>query len=102
LPVIRRTSVWGKSVRRSLPSRSLHPERATTIPDTPPNPARRMPQTYEFRPQHAVGIRYVDLIEGERVLSEVIYECQRSLEEIRHAKLELEARGWASGAGLRE
>jgi hypothetical protein len=54
--------------------------------------ARRMPQAYEFHPQHADGIRYVDLIEGERVLNEVIYECQRSLEEIGHAKLDLEAR----------
>jgi len=56
------------------------------------NTAHRMPQTYEFDPQHADGIRYVDLIEGERVLNEVIYECQRSLEEIGHAKLDLEAR----------
>jgi hypothetical protein len=34
----------------------------------------------------------VDLIEGERVLNEVIYECQRSLKETGHAKLDLEAR----------
>jgi len=62
--------------------------------------ARRMPPPYEFDPGHADGIRYADLIEGERVLNEVIYECQRSLEEIGHAKLDLEARGWATGTGL--
>jgi hypothetical protein len=81
-------------------SRPLHPERATTIPDTPPNTARRMPQTYEFHPQHADGIRFVDLIEGERVLNEVIDECQRSLEEIGQLKLDLEAPGWSRRAGL--
>jgi hypothetical protein len=64
--------------------------------------ARRMPQIYEFDPQHAEGIRYVDLMEGERVLNELIYECQRSLEAIGHAKLELEARGWARARGLAE
>lgn len=54
--------------------------------------ARRMPQIYEFDPGHADGIRYTDLMEGERVLNELIYECQRSLEEIGHAKADLEAR----------
>jgi hypothetical protein len=54
--------------------------------------ARRMPQIYEFDPGHADGIRYTDLMEGERVLNELIYECQRSLEEIGHAKVDLEAR----------
>jgi len=29
----------------------------------------------------------------------VIYECQRSLEEIGHAKLDQEARSWARGMG---
>jgi hypothetical protein len=72
------------------------------VPDKLQNTARRMPPPYEFDPQHADGIRYVDLIEGERVLNEVIYECQRSLEEIGHAKLDLEARSQASGMGLRE
>ena len=102
LPVIRRTHAWGKSGRRSLTSRPLHPERHTRVPDKLQNTARRMPPPYEFDPQHADGIRYVDLIEGERVLNEVIYECQRSLEEIGHAKLDLEARSQASGMGLRE
>ena len=39
---------------------------------------------------------------GVRVLNELIYECQRSLEGIEHAKLDLEARGWARARGLRE
>ena len=66
------------------------------------NTARRMPQPYEFDLQHAEGTRYADWIEGERILNEVIYECQRSLEEIGHAKLDQEARSWARGMGLRE
>jgi len=64
--------------------------------------ARRMPPYYEFDPQHADGIRHVDLMEGERVLNELIYECQKSLEAIGHAKLDLEARQWARARGLRE
>jgi hypothetical protein len=55
-----------------------------------------------FDLQHAEGTRYADWIEGERILNEVIYECQRSLEEIGHAKLDQEARSWARGMGLRE
>jgi len=66
------------------------------------NTARRMPQPYECDLQHAEGTRYADWIEGERILNEVIYECQRSLEEIGHAKLDQEARSWAKGMGLRE
>ena len=66
------------------------------------NTGRRMPQPYEFDLQHAEGTRYADWIEGERILNEVIYECQRSLEEIGHAKLDQEARSWAKGMGLRE
>lgn len=54
--------------------------------------ARRMPQIYEFDPGQADGIRYADLDAGERVLKEVIYECQRSLEGIEHAKCDLDAR----------
>jgi hypothetical protein len=54
--------------------------------------ARKMPQIYEFDPYHADGIRHADLIEGERILGELIYECQRSLEAIEHAKQELDAR----------
>ena len=34
--------------------------------------ARRMPQIYEFDPGQADGIRYTDLMEGERVLNELI------------------------------
>jgi hypothetical protein len=37
-----------------------------------------------------------------RVLNELIFECHRSLEGIEHARLDLEARGWATGQGLRE
>ena len=64
--------------------------------------ARRMPQPYEFDPGHADGIRHADLDVGERVLREMIYECERSLEGIEHARLDLEARGWARARGLRE
>jgi hypothetical protein len=63
--------------------------------DTLQKAARRMPQIYEFDPQHADGIRYADVAEGERVLNEIIYECQRSLEAIGHVKIDLEARQWA-------
>ena len=64
--------------------------------------ARKMPQIYEFDPGHADGIRHADLDAGERVLNEIIYECQRSLEGIEHARLDLEARGWARAQGLRD
>ena len=59
-----------------------------------------MPQIYEFDPLHADGIRHADLDAGVSVLNEVIHECQRSLEEIEHAKLDLDARGWARARGL--
>ena len=58
--------------------------------------------SFEFDPRDADGIRHADLMEGERILNELIYECQRSLEGIEHAKLELEAQSWARGIGLRE
>ena len=64
--------------------------------------ARKMPQIYEFDPGHADGIRHADLDAGVRVLNELIFECQRSLEGIEHARLDLEARSWARGQGLRE
>ena len=64
--------------------------------------ARRMPQYYEFDPQHADGIRHADLDAGERILKDLIYECERSLEGIEHTKLDLDARSWARGQGLRE
>jgi hypothetical protein len=41
----------------------------------------------------------VDLLEGERILKDVIYECQRSLEGIEHAKLDLEAQTNARAQG---
>ena len=62
--------------------------------------ARKMPQSYEFDLLHADGIRHADLDAGVRVLNELIYECQRSLEGIEHAKLDLEARSWTKGTGL--
>ena len=64
--------------------------------------ARKMPQPYEFDPGYADGVRHTDLDAGVRVLNELIFECQRSLGGIEHAKLDLEARGWARGQGLRE
>ena len=64
--------------------------------------ARRMPQPYEFDLGHTDGIRHADLDAGVRVLNELIYECQRSLEGIEHARLDLDARGWARARGLRE
>ncbi len=68
--------------------------------DTLQKAARRMPQIYEFDPQHADGIRYADVVEVERILNEVIHECQLSLEATAHAKLDLEARQWARARGL--
>ena len=62
--------------------------------------ARRMPQIYEFDPQHADGIRHADLDSSVRVLNELIYECQRSLQSIEHARLDLDARGWARAHGM--
>ena len=64
--------------------------------------ARRMPQYYEFDPQHADGIRHADLDAGERILKDLIYEFQKSLEGIEHAKLDLDARSWARARGLGE
>jgi len=64
--------------------------------------ARRMPQIYEFDPLHADGIRHADLDAGGSVLNEVIHECHRSLEEIEHARLDLDAQGWAREMGLKE
>jgi len=50
--------------------------------------ARKMPQVYEFDPLHADGIRYADVAKGDRVLNEIVEECQRSLEAIGHAKVD--------------
>ena len=62
---------------------------------------RKMPPIYEFDPLHADGIRHADLDAGERVLNELIFECQRSLGGIEHAKLDLEAQSLARMQGLR-
>jgi hypothetical protein len=70
--------------------------------DTLEKAARKMPQIYEFDPGHADGISRADLDAGERVLDEIIHECQRSLEGIEHAKIDQEARLWARGHGLGE
>lgn len=61
--------------------------------------ARKMPQIYEFDLSHTDGTRYADWADGERVLNDIIHECQRSLEAIGHAKLDLEARSQARAAG---
>jgi hypothetical protein len=61
--------------------------------------ARKMPQPYEFDLLHADGIRHADLDAGVRVLNELIFECQRSLEGIEHAKLDLDAQANARAQG---
>jgi len=61
--------------------------------------ARKMPQPYEFDLLHADGIRHADLDAGKRVLNELIYECQRSLEAIGHAELDLDAQANARAQG---
>ena len=61
--------------------------------------ARKMPRPYEFDPTHSDGITHADLDAGVRVLSDVIAECQRSLEDVEHARLDLEARSWAREQG---
>jgi hypothetical protein len=58
--------------------------------------ARAMPNIYEFDVQHADGICSSDLAAGERVLNEIIYECQRSLEGIADAKAGLKRQKSAS------
>ena len=67
--------------------------------DTLEKAARKMPQIYEFDLQHSDGIRHADLDAGVRVLNEVIHECQRSLEGLEHARLDLEARANARAQG---
>ena len=61
---------------------------------------RRMPQPSVFDLFHSDGIRHADLDAGVRVLNELIFECQRSLEGIEHARLDLDARGWAKARGM--
>jgi hypothetical protein len=53
---------------------------------------QRMPQIYDYDPQHVDGTRHADWTEGERVLDDLIYECQRSLDAIREARADLETR----------
>jgi len=60
-----------------------------------------MPRPYEFDPGHADGTHFTDWIEGEKVLNEIIYQCQQSLEGIASAQIDQEARSWARGRGLR-
>jgi hypothetical protein len=59
--------------------------------------AASRPPPHELDPGHADGMRHADLDAGVRVLNELIYECQRSLEGIEHATPDLEARAWARG-----
>ncbi len=61
--------------------------------------ARKTPQPYEFDLLYADGIRHADLDAGVRVLNELIYECQRSLEGIEHARLDLDAQANARAQG---
>jgi len=61
--------------------------------------ARKMPRIYEFDLGHTDGIRHADLDAGVRVLNELIYECQRSLEGIEHARLDLDAQANARAQG---
>lgn len=61
------------------------------------NAAHAMPNIYEFDAQQADGIRFADLAAGERVLNEIIHECQRSLEGIADAKADSERQKWAGG-----
>ena len=61
--------------------------------------SQRMPQIYDYDPQHIDGTRYADWTEGERVLDDLIHECQRSLEAIREAKLYWENRPQAPARG---
>ena len=61
--------------------------------------ARKMPQPYEFDLLHTDGIRHADLDAGVRVLNELIFECQRSLEGIEHAKLDLQSQANARAQG---
>ncbi len=56
---------------------------------------------YGFGPRDADGMRYADETERQSILNEIIYECQRSLEATGYAKLDLETRSWARGAGAR-
>jgi len=67
--------------------------------DTLEKLARKMPQPYEFDLLHADGIKHADLDAGVRVLNELIFECQRSLGGIEHAKLDLEAQANAMAQG---
>jgi hypothetical protein len=61
---------------------------------------RKLSPIDEFDLLHADGIRHADLDAGVRVLNELIFECQRRLEGIEHARLDLEARGWAKARGM--
>lgn len=62
--------------------------------------AQRMPQVYEFDLSHGDGTRYADWVHGERILNEIIHECQQSLDAIQLAKLDQEARQNARAQGF--
>ena len=100
-------SVLGTARRNTSGDARYHSGRPKKVYDSPflefldklQTAARRMPQIYEYDPQHADGVRYADVVECERVLNEVVYECQRSLEEMALAKADLEARDRARAVG---
>jgi len=62
--------------------------------------SRKMPPIYEFDPGHVDAIRHANLGAGVRGLNEMIYECQRSLEGIEHARRDVDVRGWAWAGGM--
>lgn len=61
-----------------------------------------MPQPYEFDLQHSDGIRHADLDHGERILWDLVWECEKSQEGIACARLDLEARSVRRGMGMSE
>jgi hypothetical protein len=68
--------------------------------DTLEKVARKMPRPYEFDPGHADGPDLTDWMEGEKVLNEITYQCQQSLEGIADTRIEQEARSWAMERGV--
>jgi hypothetical protein len=61
--------------------------------------AQTFARTYNFDPGHGDGKRHADLDAVVRVLNELIYERQRSLEGIEHVKMNLEAQANARAQG---
>ena len=56
-------------------------------------------QIYEFASAIAEWIRHADLVAAVQGQKGVFYECQRSLEGIEHAKLDLDAQANARAQG---